>query len=108
MDAMISVLGEAIVRSVSVETCGLCRWCHRAHQRGQDSNDSAGSSDQRIAQWRDHCVTRQHEATLDGHSDTGFALAVSSAGLYSTDRDRTNCVWALGTFQSKPGQRQRA
>ena len=43
-------------------------------------------------------VTRQNEKTLDAHTGSVLALAVSGRALLSTGRDGTIGVWALGTW----------
>ena len=57
----------------------------------------SGSWDEKI---KVHDIaSRQHEATLDGHVDKVFALAVHQDKLFSTGPDGSICVWKLGSWE---------
>ena len=56
----------------------------------------SGSNDATIV--ASDIITRQHEATLNAHTDHVRALAVSGRTLLSTGDDCTISVWALGTW----------
>ena len=57
----------------------------------------SGSKDKKICV--SSIVSRELEATLDGHADIVRALAVHQGKLLSTGHDNTIRVWALGTWE---------